>query len=68
MGLLPFCAKPEGLRPPWWDWGMDEAKVESKSEVEAVVVAPVVPVVEEIEEIEEIEIAPQKPPKILPRW
>lgn len=26
MGLLQWFLKPEGMRPPWKDWGLDEPK------------------------------------------
>lgn len=37
-GLLLLFVKPQGIRPPWWDWGIDEpkAKVEPNSEIEEV--------------------------------
>ncbi len=44
FGLMAWLNKPEGLRPPWWDWGMDkpaettqkpaiDTKVEAAAEV-----------------------------------
>jgi hypothetical protein len=63
LGLIPMFAKPEGLRPPWWDWGMDKAEEERKKEEIEVVVAPPVDLV-----VEDIEVALGMPPKGFPRW
>lgn len=69
-GLLLFV-KPQGLRPPWWDWGLDKpdsTKVEKPAETPAMgLVAPrlavpvAVPVaVPETAPPVEAKIAPQK--------
>ncbi len=64
LGLIPLCVKPDRLRPPWWDWGMDKsepaAKVEAAPEPE---IAPVVT----LEKVSEVATPEAMKPE-LPRW
>ncbi len=40
VGMLLFV-RPEGLRPPWWDWGMDDSKPALKADAAPEIPAPV---------------------------
>lgn len=56
-----LCVKPDRLRPPWWDWGVDETgspKVEKPVETSIVEVAKPIVVATKVE--------PKPAPK--PRW
>jgi hypothetical protein len=58
-GLLLFV-KPKGIRPPWWDWGMDEPITTTEKQPE-------------IKELPEKEAPPVAVPQIVikpsrPRW
>lgn len=62
-GLLIFT-RPQGLRPAWWDWGMDEAEPVARVET-----APVEPVVRaELESAPRVAVPEKAKRADGPRW
>lgn len=68
VSSMAWLLKPEGIRPPWWDWGMDKlAEKAEKPEIEVKVEIP--PELPEAK-VETVEPSPAKleTKKPHPKW